>query len=445
MKNFTLIILILLFLVGNLPSGICEESTISIEVLNIRHSYYRNEKQTFNISIVGSGVSETKAVDISLVIDPLKPLNKTITISKTSSKKNSIVSYPVMFSLLKPGDYSLDISVKTGDDEISESFPVYVAEPPNPQRMPVHYWGSAAGQMDWGVKHGFNTFQAYFIRPLEEGSKTDKQHHNNFDKAVKNRLNLGGYFYTVHNTNFKDHPEVLGIHRKEDGTVIDNQVAKKICLNEPFIIDHCERTVHQAMRLYGKYPSFFQALLNSEFRSNPCYSERCRTIMKNETGLDLYDVNVDPLHPPKTEAEARELGLPEHLVKAVPKNGLIDEDNPYYRYYLWWWKQGMGDVPLNHKLSDIIHDYKPDVITWHDPYRLAPVYGRHKGLNCIGQWTYTHPDPKYTLYVETLIAGAKPENQMVMPDMTTWVYQNWAAPTDSGVVFQHPDILRENC
>ena len=430
----------------SIRSGFAQQGeTITINVKNIRHSYYRNENLNFDIDIVNNSSITKSNIAVKAVIIPLKSV---FTKMSLPSGKSQELKYHLRCSDLKPGKYELSIILNDGVSDISQKFNVNISEPPNSQRLSVLYWSGGSNMMELGMKYGFNSVSTGKFRqplPLSEESSTTQRYRELFDKAVQLRANIGVYIYTVDSKEYKDHPEVYGVHRSVSGKKIDNQDDSKLCLREPYIYEVSEEVTHSIMKILGTYPSFNQALINSEFSSSPCFSERCRAIMKEETGLDLYEYDVDPLHPPKTEAEAKEASLPEKLVKAVPVNGVIADDNPYYRYYMWWWKRGMGDTLLNERLSDIIHDYNSDVITWHDPFRLAPVYGRHRGLDCIGQWTYTHPDPKYTAYIETLITGAKPEQQMVMPDMTTHEYQNWLAPTDSGTVFIPEHILRENC
>jgi len=440
--------LVMLSIVSALLSSVFQGSAagdpIGVEISNVRHAYYRSETVTFEVKVTNGASASAEDISATIELAPLAPVEKAL---RLKGGETATVSYEVRCAELRPGGYDLRAVVEYGGGKAEKSFEVFISESPNPQRLPVYYWGDSADMMDWGIEHGFNTFAIPNLRiPFEENGAGVRERRELFDKAVRKRVNLGIYLYTVDKRLFEDHPEVFVVPREAGkGEVLDNQRPNQLCLREPYVIEYAEKTARANMKLFGIYPSFYHSLINSEFRSPPCYSDHCRGIMEHETGLDLYDYDVDPLHPPKTEEEARKPGLPEKLVKAVPKGGIIEDDNPYYRYYMWWWKRGMGDVLLNERMSDIIKEYKPDVITWHDPYRLAPVYGRHRGLDCIGQWTYTHPDPKYTAYIETLITGAAPEKQMVMPDMTTWEYQNWLAPTDSGVVIIPEHILRENC
>lgn len=451
---------IVLFFSGISPviADASTESLLDIKISNVRHSYYRNEDVTFEIIIQNVSPAPEKNVTVSIELGPLKPIRKTLSLGEG---KTVTVPYSIKCSGLKPGDYSLNVSAALNGETENEQFDLFISQQPNPQRLSVHYWvplnhwvpgddrwTGSLRLLNWGQKHGFNTFLVKFIgKPPSDDLQTERGYKGRlFEEAVKKRVNLGLYFSLAKSEFYKDHPEVFVVPRENKGSeILDNQLANDVCLKEPYVIEYAEKSVRASMKVFGIYPSFYHSLTNSEFRSDPCYTEDCIERLKLETGLDLYNYNVDPLHPPKTEDLAEKAGLPEKLVKAVPKDGIIEDDNPYYHYYMWWWKRGMGDALLNERISDIIKEYKNDVITWHDPFRLAPVYGRHKGLDLIGQWTYTFPDPKYSAYAETLITGAKPEQQMFMPDITVWEYQNWLAPTDSGVVIMPPHILRENC
>ena len=442
-------------------SAIADASTnslLDIEISNVRHSYYRDETVKFEIVILNIRPVPVKNVTVSIELEPLKPVKKTFILDED---KIITVPYSIKCSTLKPGDYSLKVSAELNGKIEEKQFDLFISQQPNPQRLSVHYWvplnywvpgddrlTGSLGLLNWGQKHGFNTFLVTFIgKPPSDDIQTDRGYMGRlFEEAVKKRINLGLYFSLTNSALYEEHPEVFVVpHDKKGSDIFDNQLANDVCLNEPYVIEYAEKSVRASMKTFGIYPSFYHSLINTEFRSDPCYSEDCIERLKLETGLDLYNYNVDPLHPPKTEELAKKAGLPEKLVKAVPRDGIIEDDNPYYQYYMWWWKRGMGDALLNERISDIIKEYKNDVITWHDPFRLAPIYGRHKGLDLIGQWTYTFPDPKYTAYAETLITGTKPEQQMFMPDITVWEYENWLAPTDSGVVIMPPHILRENC
>lgn len=417
-------------------------ATIGIDIAPGRQSFYRNEKTV--LSAVAKNTSrETVRAHVTMRLDPLRPVEKRISIPPDGT---AALAFPVDCSLLKPGDYRFRIDLDAGGTLSGLDRDISIAQPPNPQRFPVVYWGSSGDQMDWGLQHGFNTFAAGSIPAPNR--KSIENYRTIFDRAVRNRVNFGVQIHTVQGESFKSHPEMLVVPRTSlaaEGTS-DNQKAAQIFLREPLVVKQGEDTARMVMEILGGYPSFFHTLINSEYWSAPSYSPLGKKLLKEEAGLDLYDyLKVDPRRPPKTAEEGLKLGLPERIAKAVPVNGIIEDDNPFYRFSMWYWKRGLGDAQLNERIGKVVKERRKDAVTWHDPFRLAPVYGTHTGLDCIGQWTYTHPDPKYTGYIEAMIAAARPEHQKVMPDVTVWEYQNWLAPTDSGVVIMPEHILRECC
>lgn len=431
------------------------EESVSIKISNIRHAYYRNETVTFETALQNNSSTHAANINISIIISPLEPIVKTLNLK---AGENISIPYNLTCSRLKPGDYILEVISELNGKKDEKQFDFYISQQINPQRLSVDYWvplnywvpelldhlTGSTKLLDWGVSHGFNTFRVQYP-PSQDTLAAIDDMRKLFDNAVRERVNLGLKIETNKSPLFKNHPEVFVVSRGRKRAVTqDSQIESDVCLREQFVIENAERSVRESMKIFSMYPSFYQVLINSEFESGPCYSEDCINRLKAETGLDLYNYNVNPLRPPRTEDEARKANLPEKLINAVPKGGIIENDNPFYRFYMWWWKKGMGEATLNNNISDIVKEYKSDVLTWNDPFRLAPVYGGHKGLDAIGHWQYTHPDPKYTSYIETLISGAKPESQMVMPDITTWYYKNWIAPSDSGTIIIPPDIMREN-
>jgi len=440
------------------PLAALADEHLSVSINNIRHAYYRNEEATFEIIIANTGSQPVNNVNVSVELQPIASFRKTVNIDGTGKIS---IPYKLKCSGLKPGEYSLKVTADLHGRPAERSFDVYISQQPNPQRLSVDYWvplnywvpeketrlEGSLRLLEWGMSHGFNTFKVVFntTQPREERPAAIETMRSLFEEAIRQRMNLGFEFGSTASSLYKDHPEVFVRPRGAKGAMTpDNQRENDVCLREPLVLDTSESMIRGDMKIFGIYPSYYHILINSEFQSSPCYSDDCIKRLKVETGLDLYDYNINPLRPPKTEEEAGKAGLPGKLVKAVPVKGIIENDNPYYRYYMWWWKKGMGDAPLNELISDVVKEYKKDVITWHDPFRLAPVYDTHKGLDCIGHWNYAHPDPKYAAYYETLLSAAKTRHQMIMPDVTTWEYQNWLAPSDSGVIIMPPDILREN-
>jgi len=464
MKNKFLNIIILFSVI--FTGYIFGSDVINIKLKNQRHAFYRNEEITFSaeitnktdlmfndinvtISIHPTNPDITKLADYSgyeyaqETLNPLPSVVKTISLIKEETKS---VEYNLNCSLLKEGEYYLEVVAAYESNITKSKYDIYISQQSNPQRFPVYLWGNNAHLMDWGIKHGFNEVQIGDIEwPLTENDSTVSIYRRILEDGIRKKVDVGMYFYTFNPKRYKNHPEVNATHRESMGKQkIDGMWTEEICLREPFVMEYSEKITKSAMNLFGKYPSLNDVLINSEYIAIPCFSDNCTNLMKKETGLDLYDYDLNPLLPPQTAEEVRELGLPNKFLKTIPSRGIIEDDNPFYKYYMWWWKKGLGDVPLNKHIADIIEEIKPEVMTWNDPLRLAPVYGRKEGLEGISTWIYTHPDPKYMGYIELMITAAKPDNKKIIPSITLWEYENWLAPTDSGTVVIPPDIFKEN-
>jgi hypothetical protein len=320
--------------------------------------------------IENSGPAEAKNVLVSVILPPLDKLEKTIDLDPG---KSASIFYNIKCSGLKPGDYQLKANMSGNGITAEKLFDVYISQQPNPQRLAMDYWvplnywvpdpsnrlDGSLKLLDWGMSHGFNTFKVVYNDANPRDKATTEILKTLFETAIRKRVNLGFEFSSTNGYLYKDHPEVFVRGKGVKGALTqDNQRENDVCLREPLVAETSERLIREDMKTFSIYPSFYQILINSEFQSSPCYSDDCISRLKTETGLDLYNYNINPLRPPKTEEEAKKAGLPEKLVKAVPVNGIIENDNPYYRFYMWWWKRGMGDALLNELISGVVKEYK---------------------------------------------------------------------------------------
>ncbi len=292
----------------------------------------------------------------------LPELVKTISLKKDKFK---LVDYKLKCSLLKEGAYYLEVTAASENMTIKHKYNLYISQPPNNQRFPVFLWGNNAHLMNWAINHGFNEVQIGDIEwPLTKSDSTVSIYNRIFEDAIRKKVDVGMYFWTFNPKRYKGHPEVNATHKKSMGKQsIDGMWTEEICLREPYVMEYSKSITQSAMNLFNKYPSLNDVLINSEYIAIPCFSDNCTNLMKEETGLDLYNYNVNPLNPPKTEAEVEELGLPTKFKRTIPINGIIEDDNPFYKYYLWWWKKGLGDVPLNKGIAKIIKNSRTDVMT----------------------------------------------------------------------------------
>lgn len=71
---------------------------------------------------------------------------------------------------------------------------------------------------------------------------------------------------------------------------------------------------------------------------------------------------------------------------------------------------------------------RPDLLTWTDPWRDAPVRVP-PGVDCLGSWSYPHPHPLRPWIVPFLRAGAGP-GRRVMQTVSLFLPARWAAAAE---------------
>ena len=110
--------------------------------------------------------------------------------------------------------------------------------------------------------------------------------------------------------------------------------------------------------------------------------------------------------------------------------GVIPNNDERYVRHLYQFKGGDGLAVANERAARMAHRYDPDHILFTDPHRICAVYDKFPGMGLISTWTYTNPDPKYMLFIETLIATAKPAGQGVLHTVTLLNYPGTIFPKD---------------
>lgn len=331
----------------------------------------------------------------------------------TAPVQDGVAAYPIDTAMLAAGDYVVRATA-TGDGGAvaAARFPVTIAPPHDEERLPVWRWGGGGSDPAWWMQRGFTgAFYGSSRDPITEKSGSARTLHRLFERAARHDFELGLYFYPLLSKKLGQQEELLCLY--PDGTRQTDP--PKPYPREPEVMDHARATVDSTMALFHDYPGLRHVMLHSEWKTPYCVNETAVERAQAEAG-------VDP-----REFVRKRGGL--EAAEGV-QGGVIAGDNPRYRFLQWWWQLGHGTAPLNAELHTIVKQYNPDLITWHEPYRLAPVRGSHRGLDCIATWTYGHPDIKRLCYTTYLQAAARAEGQLVQQDITLYVYGRFVIPLD---------------
>ncbi|HOZ45614.1 MAG TPA: hypothetical protein PLO37_08545 [Candidatus Hydrogenedentes bacterium] len=319
--------------------------------------------------------------------------------------------YTIDTRLLRAGDYTVTAEATAGGQPCGEArFPLTVARAFDTERMPVWRWGGGGSDMPWWMARGFTGGWLSSYRDPTDAVSADTVSHarHTMDDATRYDFDLGLYFHTLLSDKWNDLEDVKAM-------LPDGSRSEKVYPLEPEVVDYTKTAVESWMNLARDYPGLRHVMLDSEWQTPYCVNEAAAALCREETGLDIREFVV---------------GKGEIAGPATVIEGIIEDDNPRYRFLQWWWQRGHGMAPLNEIQNEIVKRHRPDLITWHEPYRLAPVRHSHKGLDCIGTWTYGAPDIKRLCYTTYLQAAARPEQQLVHQDITLFVYARFVMPLD---------------
>lgn len=318
--------------------------------------------------------------------------------------------YTIDTALLRAGDYDVRARLVQDGQELGQArFALTIAPERNPQRYPVYRWHAIPpANFAWWRSRGFNGFVSpRVLDPLTGDSDAEIQHL--LDESARMGFDAGCYLNPFLATRGNWQAEAL-----VQAAPAPQKSARreKLYPRAPDVVAYSEAVARSWVDRFSDFPAWKHALLTTEYQIPQNYSPLSRELAKAEAGVDL----------------ARLGALDERSQLHRVVGGLIDDDDPYYRYLKWWWHTGIGDARVNQRMAEIIKARRSDVLTWHDPYRLAPVRDVNLGLDAVSTWTYAHPDTRRLLYTAALQALARPAQQKVMQTITLFLYGRFVVP-----------------
>jgi hypothetical protein len=379
---------------------------------NERHVYLRGEIALLRIRVPGA--------EGRVVADTSGWFPETLT------PRGGEVAYKLNTALLRAGEYEVRARMlPTGSTpEDIAIFPLTIAAERNPQRFPLWNWQNAySSDLSWWTARGFNGLSGELL--ADEGRVAQM-----LDDGARLGLDMGLHLSPLSAPNWKNQ---MSLHALLPNGQRDPE---SVYPREPEVLESARQMAEATARRYADYPAFRHALLQSEYQTPLCVNESAVALAQKEAGLDLKDL-LRPEWTVAKEMRINALALPAALQQ---KDGVIADDNPIYRILKWWWERGHGTSVMNAEMSRILKAGNPEFLTWHDPYRLAPVYYSHTGLDAISTWTYGHPDILHLLYTTVMQAAAKRERQKVMQTITLWVYGRFVIPMGKGAP-SIPDLI----
>jgi hypothetical protein len=400
------------------------------EFVTKRHVYIRGEKATLQVALKGG--ADAVAFDVSGRF--AQTSTPQVGSAVPGGMEASLASYSFDTSLLRSGDYEVRAQPMQGGRPLGEAknFVLTIAPAPNPQRYPLWHWGTAnQHNFAWWKARGFNGFrQPEITSPtLVTGPPFDSV--QDLERSLEESARMG----------FNVGAMITPIKAPELKSAASEGRSTKLYPRNPVVIDHARRTAESIINRFGDYPAFKHSMLSTEYQVPPLSSKIWESFVKEESGLKLEEMPQQEWFPNEKNVYLDVSKLPANL---KPENGIIEDDNAAYRYLQWWWQRGHGTSLMNEEMAKALKSRRPDVITWHDPYRLAPVRNSHSGLDMVSTWTYGHPDIKRLAYTTVLQAAARPNGQKVMQTITLWIYARYVVPLKSSTADLQNDFAGED-
>jgi hypothetical protein len=379
-----------------------------------RHAYYRGESIFLPVTV--SDLSGKATLTASM--DDLKVATASVDSASADSDTTTALRLPT--GALKLGKYKLTVTLTGADGQSARvSDEVTIARQPNPDRLNI--WLEIHGGFGdtWYGDHGFTTIGGPSWRNKDDSAKWLPDLWKRCDEALIKGEDImlnpcGGLMPR----DFK-HMEPKGPEVFYKGA---NFVFHGINWSEPtpgpyynpfnHEVAQAQDAVNLAfMRPIQDYPNVKAAFYNSEI------VDRLQTYNRNPEGI----------------AEAKRiLGFTEDDIQSAPNyvaKGVVADDDKLYQYAKYVFTYGNGLSVANKRTADLLHSLRPDVQTYTDPYRSYTFYDTFPGIDIVGSWTYTNPDPKLMLFTETLRTQCKPTNQTPLNIITLLNYPGQIAPT----------------
>lgn len=404
-----------------------QASALNLEISYIsrRHAFIREENPTLQLAIANPSAQALGNTRIKVEVDGLEVGN--LNGATLAAQDTTRVRLSLDMKKIRAGKYEMVVFLFNSQSrEIGKNrFPLYLREKPK-DKMRVWLWPhqkfsdqvcgldeSSLKTLEWYADKGFNSFQP--------GGDVD--HQEDHDGLGPEKLQL--FDYALYRDWEMGFAAAGGFNQRVDSPEATfeplnfSKTGKRF--SNPFSPETIKDQIDSNLRIMEQvkdFPAVKTCFFNSE----------------------KEDKLPPRLMPVKTSF------LPGHD-SAVPHRFILpgvipDHDEGYLEHKnRYEWTDGLSVA--NQRAASVVHAFRPDIAVFSDPLRRTAVFGRYRGMDLISSWTYTNPDPKFMLFIETLIANAKPSRQGVMHTITMLNYPGAVAPKKQGWTLMGADRLLE--
>ena len=390
----------------------------------MRRCFYRSEAPVFTFHLFNYIPHSLKNCKLAVQLGPLPP-QVTELPGLGTSKRDIAVTFPA--GQLRSGWYELRADLTAGKKTLAAGkWKIGIAKDRPADRVRLWHWpatvhynaleadeATAEYQLDLLQKLGYDWAQlctGWAVRHPDEAARR-------IESAMMRGIELGLLIRNTDGGMFRMQPEFPPearlINFKGEATDLAD-------IYHPAVRDFQRMHADHFMRLFREFPSCSTVFMNSEVedRLKLAYNPATRKLHEQRLGFPL-----DKLRAPDRIFAA---GLPDG---DFVRPGVIGDRDPELVFARYYYKHGDGFTVSNTAMSEIVKKHRPDMRLLSDPMRNCSVFGRFAGLDAVSSWTYTNPDPKLMLFVETLRCAANGDSKEFVPTITLWNYSGSLTPT----------------
>lgn len=364
-----------------------------------RHAFYRDETPLVTAQIENRG-------DASLPVGTLRlEAGGVLTMEKSTDEMQPGATEGKSFDLpllqLSAGSYTITARYETPLGNATAEVVITTVHRPNPDHLMVWLWGGGGSQ--WYLDHGFTTWtgpgwgSAYtgdeWLRALDQGLLV----------GADVGISPNGGLRDVNPKEIAD-PDAtnLAVRPHESGGVANPF--------HPEVARVQNEANRKLMEFVQHFPQVKTAFFNTEIVDG-------LEVNRNAAGKRLMEETFG--------VEALPAGDP---IWVAP--GVIFDTDPAYLQSKFKYQQGNGLSLANARTAEMVRRYRADILTITDPYREAGYLNLFSGVGAASTWTYTNPDPKLMLYIETLRAACRGSEAIPLHTITLLNYPGQLAPTE---------------
>lgn len=364
-----------------------------------RAAFYRDETPRVAVTIENTTDETLPAGTVTLITGGALVLESPV--AKLPPKARTQVRFAVPLVQLDAGVFTMTARYTTAGVDAVVERAITTAHRPNPDRLMIWLWGG--GGSPWYMEHGFTTLTG----PRWETDYTTDDWRRALDQGLVAGADMGislnGGLRDVDPTTIAD----------PDATNVAVEAYVKEPIGNPFhpeVARQQDGANRRLMEFVQHFPQVKTAFFNTEIVDG-------LETNRNVAGLRLLEEALGTTERPS--------GEPKWV-----REGVIADDDPAYTYWKFHFQQGNGLALANERAAGMLHRYRPDILAVNDPYREAGFLDMFPGIDVISTWTYTNPDPKMMLYVETLRAACRGSDAIPMHTVTLLNYPGQLAPTE---------------